>query len=36
MRNSVYKRYINNHNHWWFQARKEIIKEKIAGKVTII
>jgi SAM-dependent methyltransferase len=29
MRNSVYKRYINNHNHWWFQARKEIIKEVI-------
>ena len=28
MRNSVYKRHINNFaNHWWFQARKEIIEE---------
>ena len=30
MKNSVYKRHINNYlKHWWFQARKNIIQEVI-------
>ena len=34
MRNSVYKRHINNFsNHWWFQARKKIIEEIIKKKI---
>ena len=33
MRNEVYKRHIDNFSkHWWFQARKEIIKEIIKKK----
>ena len=34
MKNEVYKRHINNFSkHWWFQARKEIIKEIISDKI---
>ena len=34
MKNEVYKRHIDNFSkHWWFQARKEIIREIINNKI---
>lgn len=34
MKNEVYKRHIDNFSkHWWFQARKEIIREIIDNKI---